>query len=120
MKGPLRNPGRGAQVQPGPPGPDAAGGGKPGKVWYLLTFALLAAFFVLGSGLVWLNIERVDLAYKIRKMQDQLEEKRALMSKLQVERDNLVSPYRLKPLAREYGLAEARSGQVRRLDGEDK
>jgi cell division protein FtsL len=100
-------------------GPETAGG-KPGKVWYLLTFVLLGVFFVLGSGLVWVNIERVDLAYKIRKMQDQLEEKRALISKLQVERDNLVSPYRLKPLAKEYGLAEARSGQVRRLDGEDR
>lgn len=76
---------------------------------------LVALALGLGLFMVWVNIERVDLAYDIRKMQAGLNRKQALIDKLEVERDNLLSPVRLKKLAKKFGLGPARPGQIRKL-----
>jgi uncharacterized protein with NRDE domain len=65
--------------------------------------------------LVWLNIERVDMAYGFKELQQELERRESLASKLRVERDNLVAPYRLRNKAAEYGMGPARSGQMRHM-----
>lgn len=70
----------------------------------------------LGLSVVWLNIERVDLAYEIKNMEGRMEEATTLLSKLEVERDNLLSPSRLTGLAESYGLAPAQSGDIRRVE----
>jgi cell division protein FtsL len=81
---------------------------------------LFAAALVQGLGLVWVNIERVDLAYEIKKLQTQIDNAQSLISKLQVERDNLVNPRRLDQLAKDYGLGPAKPGQIRRFTDDGK
>ncbi len=76
------------------------------------SLALLLAF---GLGLVWVNIERVDLAYELNKIQRQIDEMETLSAKLEVERNTLVTPARLRELAKEHGLGSARPGQIRRV-----
>ncbi len=70
---------------------------------------------ILGLSLVWVNIERVDLAYELQKMQAVLSRKEELRAKLEVERNNLVAPNRLRRIAREAGLHAAHSRQMRRM-----
>jgi hypothetical protein len=66
--------------------------------------------------MVWLNVERVDMAYGLKKLQVELDSKQSHASKLEAERDNLLSPYRLRELAEGLGLGPARPGQIRRLE----
>ncbi len=82
-------------------------------LWMILT--LMGAALTLGLGAVWLNIERMDLAYDLRKMEKSLDHKEALAVKLTVERNNQVSPYQLKKLAGQQGLGVAAPGQIRRI-----
>jgi cell division protein FtsL len=69
----------------------------------------------LGLALVWCNIERLDLAYEIKRLEGAVDMGRELNAKLEVERDNLLSPYRLTNKARELGLRPAGQGEIRKL-----
>lgn len=86
------------------------------KGWLLLFSVACMATLLMGLAVVWLSIERTHIAYGLRRMESKLTELESHTSKLRVERDNLVSPYRLRQLAAEYGLAPAATGQIRRLD----
>lgn len=86
--------------------------------WLPLFLAALGLALGLGLASVWLNIERMDLAYDLRKMEKERDRKAALFVKLEVERNNLSSPYRLRKLAAKYGLTVATPGQIRNV-GED-
>ncbi|MGX9365289.1 hypothetical protein ACTVJH_04520 [Desulfoplanes sp. PS50] len=80
--------------------------------------AVFGVFFLavlLAMVLVWVNIERVDMAYDLQKMQAELSGKEELAAKLEIERNNLAAPARLRQLAAEGGLYEARSGQMRKI-----
>lgn len=79
-----------------------------------MAFSVLL-LLVFGLGLVWLNIERVDMAYELGKVQRQIEEADTLVAKLEVERNTLVTPARLREAARQYSLGPARPGQIRRV-----
>lgn len=81
--------------------------------WLPMFLATLGVALGLGLASVWLNIERMDLAYDLRKMEKERDRKAALLVKLEVERDNLASPYRLRKLADKYGLTVATPGQIR-------
>ena len=87
--------------------------------------SILTYFFAIGSVLllslssVWLNIERMDLAYDLNKMEKEVSNRTALASKLELERNNLISPYRLKRLAATYGLGPVGPGQMRLMTGPD-
>ncbi|MFW5734899.1 MAG: hypothetical protein ACOCWR_07560 [Oceanidesulfovibrio sp.] len=76
---------------------------------------LLAAgvALVLGIAVVWVNIERLDTAYRLELLEKNLADMTDLRAKLQLERDNLTSPYRLRKKAQEYGLGPAKPGQLR-------
>ena len=82
-------------------------------LWMVLCLSCMA--LSLGLGAVWLNIERTDMAYDLRKMEKSLGQKEDLAAKLTVERNNLVSPYELKKLAGRLGLGVAAPGQIRRI-----
>jgi cell division protein FtsL len=85
------------------------------KEWALtLGFSVLTVL-VLGLGLTWVNIERVDMAYELKRLQTEIDSQEALLSKLEVERNTLLTPDRLRTLAAQYGLTQARPGQIRRL-----
>lgn len=87
--------------------------GKGLGVWLLVALVLAALGFRLAS--VWLNIERTDLAYGIERSENEIEAIAKHVAKLEVERDNLLSPYQLKELAIKHGLGPAEPGQIRRL-----
>lgn len=88
------------------------------KTTLVLLTLLVLLTVVLGLGTVWLNIERLDLAYDLRVMEQELDETESLIAKLEVERNNLVSPYRLQGLAKRFGLGPVQPGQVRRMGPE--
>jgi len=90
---------------------------KTDKSLLWMTLTLLGIALSLGLGAVWLNIERMDIAYDLRKMEKELGQKEDLAVKLTVERNNLVSPYQLKKLARQHSLGVAAPGQMRRIAG---
>lgn len=75
---------------------------------------MVVTALILGLVSVWLNIERVDRAYEFRRMERELDEKSSLTTKLEVERDNLLSPLRLRKLAEKYGYGPASQGQIRK------
>lgn len=83
------------------------------RIWMLFAFSLSA--FLLGLGLVWVNIELVDISYDIEKLQTTLKKEEELNSKLKVEKMNLISSYRLRDKAAEFGLRPPESNQIREL-----
>ena len=89
--------------------------GTLSKEWAISMAFSIALLLIFGLGLVWVNIERVDLAYELNKIQRQMDEVEALSAKLEVERNTLTTPSRLRELARERGLGSARPGQIRRV-----
>jgi len=90
------------------------------KGWVLAFFCSIVGALLLGLSSVWLNIERMDLAYDLNKLEKELGARTALASKLELERNNLISPYRLKRLASMYGLVPVGPGQMRIMTGQDK
>ena len=82
-------------------------------------FCAISIVMLLSLSSVWLNIERMDLAYDLNKMEKDLASRTALASKLELERNNLISPYRLKRLAATYGLGPVGPGQMRLMTGQD-
>lgn len=88
--------------------------------WVLGFSCTIVGALVLGLSSVWLNIERMDLAYDLSRLEKELAGRTALVSKLELERNNLISPYRLKKLATVYGLVPVGTGQMRLMTGQDK
>lgn len=80
-----------------------------------LILALLVGALLLGLVSVWLNIGRMEMAYDIRKMEKELDRRNTVSVKLEVERNNLLSPYRLGKLAEELGLVVPEPGQIRQV-----
>jgi hypothetical protein len=73
----------------------------------------LLANFGLALSLVWANTQRTGLGYELRRQQQAINELADLNSKLEIERDHLLSPYTLDRKAAELGLRGARPGQKR-------
>lgn len=84
--------------------------------WAVSMAFSIVLLLVFGLGLVWLNIERVDMAYEINRTQRKIEEAEALVAKLDVERNTLITPARLREMARQSNLGPARPGQIRRVN----
>ncbi|WP_291325897.1 hypothetical protein [Desulfovibrio sp. UCD-KL4C] len=82
--------------------------------------ATMISALILGLISVWLNIERVDKAYYLRRMEKKLDDQESLEGKLEVEKNNLLSPIRLRQLAKQYGFGPASQGQIRRPREEKK
>ena len=81
----------------------------------IVSGAMLAA---LGLTLVWLNIERTKLAYRLRALQHVMDERIDLNAKLSVEREHLLAPRALGKKAESMGLGPAKTGQIRRMDNQ--
>ncbi|MGE4296391.1 MAG: hypothetical protein AB7E47_00055 [Desulfovibrionaceae bacterium] len=90
--------------------------GKVSSGWVLGAILSVMTCLVLGLTVVWFNIERMDMAYGLKKLQVSRQEGEDLVAKLRVERDTLLAPARLRMKAREYGLGPARAGQVRHIE----
>ena len=70
-------------------------------------------------GTVWINVERANIAYKLKEMKSAVGKLESHHAKLEVERDNLLSPYRLSAEAEKMGMRLAVPGQLRYLEGSD-
>lgn len=86
------------------------------KMRFLLIIAGVLSTFFLGLALVWVNIELVELSYNIKNLQSEVAEAESLNSKLQIEKMNLSSTYRLKEKAHLFELKVPEADQVRKLD----
>ena len=82
--------------------------------WGWLT-AVLTLTFLLGLAKVWVNIERVDLSYRMQQLQKEYQENLELRTKLIIEKNNLLSPYRLKELGEEKRLSGPAESQIRKI-----
>ena len=86
------------------------------KVWGLVILFLITIAISLTK--VWVSIEKVDLAYDLKKLQKEYAANLELKSKLLVEKNNLLSPYRLKRLAEEMGFSPPDANRVRKIGHE--
>jgi hypothetical protein len=84
------------------------------KTWGWLAMILSLTFF-LGLAKVCVNIERVDLSYRIQSLQNDYRENQELRTKLTIEKNNLLSPYRLKELGEGMGMFSPTESQTRKL-----
>lgn len=76
---------------------------------------VLALTFLLALAKVWVNIERVDLSYQMQRLQNQYQENQELRTKLTIEKNNLLSPYRLKELGEAMGMSTPADSQIRKI-----
>lgn len=84
------------------------------KTWTRLAIVLFFTFVVCLAK-VWVNIERVDLSYRMQRLQNDFRENQELRTKLTIEKNNLLSPYRLKELGEKRGLFSPEESQVRKI-----
>ncbi len=83
--------------------------------WGLVMMISLLFSLAMGVSLIWISIARNDLGFEIFKLQKELDNGTAHITKLEVERDSLLSPYVLDEKAKKLGLRIADPGQIRRL-----
>ncbi len=79
---------------------------------YLLVCTAIALILTI----VWINIEKVDIAYTVHELQGDMLKKEALIEKLRVEQDTFFSPLQLLALAKDFNLKPANPGQLRKID----
>ncbi len=86
---------------------------RPGSWGWL--GVLLTLTFLLCLAKVWVNIERVDLSYRMQRLQSEYSDNQELRTKLTIERNNLLSPYRLKEMGEEMGMSTPADSQIRKI-----
>ena len=88
---------------------------RGGRGWLLVMALGVLSLMLMGLVRVWTNIARVDTTYLINLKQAEVRERKALLAKLEVERERLLSPYELRRKALELGMHEPAAGQIRRM-----
>ncbi|SHN59311.1 hypothetical protein [Desulfovibrio litoralis] len=82
----------------------------------VVVLILSVAFsLVLGLSLVWFNIERMDMAYDLKKLQGEVDKRISLTAKLEIERDRLTAPNILFSKAGEFKMYPAKLNQIRHI-----
>ncbi|MFW5730198.1 MAG: hypothetical protein ACOCPN_01895 [Desulfonatronovibrionaceae bacterium] len=76
---------------------------------------MLALTFILGLAKVWVNIQRVDLSYRMQTLQSEYSENMELRTKLRIEKNNLLSPYRLREEAEQKDMFSPDERRIRKL-----
>ena len=95
---------------------DAEGKSGHGRGMVLALILSVMVSVALALFLVWLNVERTRLAYKAHTLQRDLDGHIELNSKLEVERNFLLSPQELSKRAEAMGLRPALPGEIRRME----
>lgn len=88
---------------------------KKFDVWLVSLILMCMLTLVLLLSIVWLKVEQVNMGYALKELQVSVNKKQAHTARLQLERDNLLSPYRLKREASRLGMQPAQVGQIRRM-----
>lgn len=94
-----------------------AGSGLSNRVVAMGVSVFITLCLCLGT--VWINVERANLGYRLKEMKVALGKLETHSAKLEVERDNLLSPYRLSAEAEKMGMRLAAPGQLRYLEDSD-
>jgi cell division protein FtsL len=76
-----------------------------------------AVTLLLALGVVWVNIELVQLSYSIKELHTKISQERALKDKLEIETMNLLSSYRLQRKARYFNLDRPGPDHIRYVEG---
>lgn len=84
--------------------------------WLLTLVVSLLFSLIMGLCLVWVSIERTDMAFSLRQLKADVERRAVLQTKLEVERDKLLAPSVLSQKAVQFGMREARPGQIRKFE----
>jgi cell division protein FtsL len=84
-------------------------------LWVLGTLFGLVLALGLCLGLVWVNTEKVDISYDLKRLKDSIYQASDLNAKLRVEYNHLLAPERLQRLAKEQGLQAVDQRAVRSL-----
>ncbi len=92
----------------------AQGGAESGQTLILPLILSVLCLVALGLMLVWMNIERTQMAYQMLSMKDEVTRLSDLSAKLTVEKAHLLS--QLGDRAKDMGLQPANPGQTRRMD----
>ena len=90
--------------------------GRGSTGWLVLIVLGVLSSLVMGLVMVWSNIERMDVNYFINQLQISVKERQEHRSKLETEREFLLSPNELGRKAEALGMRQPEPGQVRRLD----
>lgn len=85
-------------------------------LWLATLLVLMGCAIGMGFGLVWLNVERNDLAYSLRQGYERRDALVDSNAKLENQRDALLSPHVLGERAKELGMRDATVNQIRHLD----
>ncbi len=85
--------------------------GSTGWILFVVFGTLSAMFMTLV--LVWVNIERMDTNYFINKLMVSIQEKESHKTKLELEREFLLSPHELGRRAEALGMQQPKAGQIR-------
>ena len=93
---------------------EEAEGLSKGFVLALIVSVLFS--IALALALVWLNMEQRRLSYNVHSLQRELDAQVETLSKLEVERNFLISPQELSKRAAAMGLRPALPGEIRRME----
>ncbi|MDE7469282.1 MAG: hypothetical protein K2M30_03235 [Desulfovibrionaceae bacterium] len=78
----------------------------------LLPIILVSIAILLIIANTWLGVEKARLAYQVEQYKSILREKTKFITKLETERDFLLSPSRLRGYIKEFELQPARQGHL--------
>ncbi|MBP3729901.1 MAG: hypothetical protein J6I40_00345 [Mailhella sp.] len=84
--------------------------------WFLLLIVSILFSLTMAVYSTWIRFDTQDVAYSIYRMQQEAAAAKMHISKLEIERDSLLSPYMLGKTAEKLGMSMADPGQIRRLD----
>ena len=90
--------------------------GRGSTGWLVFVVLGTLSSLVMGLVMVWSNIERMDVNYFINQLQASVRERQEHKTKLEMEREFLLSPNELGRKAAALGMRQPSPGQVRRLD----
>ncbi len=81
--------------------------------WLLCVVLGVLSAMIMTLVLVWVNIERTDISYFMTTLQAELREKKVHKTKLEVEKEYLLSPRELGRRAKALGLHPPKPDQIR-------
>jgi cell division protein FtsL len=83
--------------------------------WFLILIVAILFSFPLSVYSMWIRFDTQEVAYDIQRLQREADEAKMHISKLETEKDSLLSPYSLGKTAEKLGMSMADPGQIRRL-----
>lgn len=87
-----------------------------GRLWVVTLVLSLCLNFAFCLAIVAFSTQRTQLGYSLKETHAKLTALHDHSSKLEVERDLLLSPYSLEKKAAEFGMRNAKAGEIRKLD----